>query len=139
MYRFYMASLLVAIFLASFVGIRSCNSQPAQSLDNYFTRIQPIFDKRCVACHSCYNAPCQLNLQSYSGLVRGANKLNVYEGSRTNSVAPTRLDIDGHSVADWRAKGFFDVLGEQRSCPHAADADVRSQGAASGRAAGKAG
>ena len=111
MYRFYMASLLVAIFLASFVGIRSCNSQPAQSLDNYFTRIQPIFDQRCVACHSCYNAPCQLNLQSYPGLLRGANKLNVYEGSRPNSVAPTRLDIDGHSVADWRAKGFFDVLG----------------------------
>jgi hypothetical protein len=73
-------------------------------------RIQTIFDGRCIACHSCYNAPCQLNLQSHSGVARGATKLNVYDGSRPTSVAPSRLDIDGHSVPDWRAKGFFDVV-----------------------------
>jgi hypothetical protein len=43
--------------------------------------------------------------------MRGATKLNVYDGSRQKSVAPTRLDIDGHSIPDWRAKGFFDVAG----------------------------
>jgi hypothetical protein len=67
--------------------------------------IQPIFDNRCVSCHSCFNAPCQLNLQSYSGLARGATKLKVYDGSRPKSVAPTRLDIDGHTIADWQQKG----------------------------------
>jgi hypothetical protein len=83
-----MTSLLAAIFFASICGIWSANSQPANDLGDYLTSIQPIFDKRCVACHSCYNAPCQLNLQNYSGVMRGASKLNVYDGSRPKSVAP---------------------------------------------------
>jgi hypothetical protein len=87
------------------------HSQPAPAGDEYFTRIQPIFDNRCVACHSCFNAPCQLNLQSYLGLTRGATKLSVYDGLRPKSVAPTRLEIDGRSISDWRAKSFFDVVG----------------------------
>jgi hypothetical protein len=62
--------------------IRSANSQPAPAGDEYTARIQPIFNSRCIACHSCYNAPCQLNLQGYSGLARGATKLNVYDRSR---------------------------------------------------------
>ena len=111
MFRLRLYCLLAAISLLFFGGIRNANSQPAPANDNYTTRIQPIFENRCVACHSCYNAPCQLNLQNYSGLTRGATKLNVYDGSRLESVAPSRLDIDGHSVSDWRAKGFFDVLG----------------------------
>jgi hypothetical protein len=44
-------------------------------------------------------------------LARGANKLNIYDRTRAKSVAPSRLDIDGRNVSDWRAKGFFDVLG----------------------------
>jgi hypothetical protein len=92
-------------------SVHSANSQPASARDDYTARIQPIFDNRCVACHSCYNAPCQLNLQNHSGVTRGATKLNVYDGFRQKSVAPSRLGIDGHSVADWRAKGFFDVVG----------------------------
>src|ERR1700677_3462293 len=106
--------LLATMILALIGGIRSANPQtdPAAN-DNYTALIQPIFDNRCVACHSCFNAPCQLNLQSHSGLARGATKLNVYDGSRPKSVDPSRLDIDGRSVADWRAKGFFDVVGTE--------------------------
>ena len=99
----------VVSILADNVGYG--DSQPAPANDDYTARIQPIFNSRCIACHSCTNAPCQLNLQSYSGLARGATKLNVYDGTRASSVAPTRLDIDGHSVSDWRVKGFFDVAG----------------------------
>ena len=109
MFRLRMYCLLAATMLHLTGGIRSADSQPASASDDYTTRIQPIFDNRCVACHSCYNAPCQLNLQSYSGLARGATKLNVYDRSRLNSVAPSRLDIDGRNVSDWRAKNFFDV------------------------------
>src|ERR1700687_6458460 len=104
MFPIRMYCLLVALIFPLTGGIRSANSQPAPASDDYTTRIQPIFDNRCVACHSCYNAPCQLNLQSHSGLARGAKKLNVYDRSRPTSVAPTRLDIDGHDVSDWRAK-----------------------------------
>jgi hypothetical protein len=106
-----MYCLLTVMILHVTGGIRSANSQPASASDDYTTHIQPIFDNRCVACHSCYNAPCQLNLQSHSGLTRGATKLNVYDRSRLKSVAPSRLDIDGRSVSDWRTRGFFDVVG----------------------------
>ncbi len=116
--------------LALIGGIRNANSQPAPAIDDYTTRIQPIFDNRCIACHSCYNAPCQLNLQSHSGLARGATKLNVYDRSRAKSVAPSRLNIDGRSVSDWRAKGFFDVVRRHRACTDAADADGESEGQA---------
>src|ERR1700686_5678678 len=111
MFRLGIYFMLAAIPMLLTIGIRSADSQPAPASDDYTSRIQPIFDSRCVACHSCYNAPCQLNLQSYSGLARGANKLNVYDRSRLKSVAPSRLDIDGRSVADWRAQDFFDVVG----------------------------
>ena len=52
-----------------------------------------------------------LDLQSHSGLTDGANRLNVDDRSRLMSVAASRLGIDGRSVSDWRAKGFFDVRG----------------------------
>ncbi len=111
MFRLRIYCLLAAMILSLTGGIRSANSQSAPASDDYTSRIQPIFDSRCIACHSCYNAPCQLNLQSHSGLARGATKLNVYDGSRPKSVAPSRLDIDCRSVSDWRARGFFDVMG----------------------------
>ena len=110
MSRLRMFYLLAALLFALTGGIRSANSQAAPTSDEYTDRIQPIFDNRCIACHSCYNAPCQLNLQSYSGLARGATKLNVYDRSRLKSVAPSRLDIDARNVSDWRARGFFDVV-----------------------------
>jgi hypothetical protein len=112
MFRVRMGYSIAAIVLSLGFGIGSAKSQPAPASDDYSVRIEPIFTSRCIGCHSCYNAPCQLNLQSYSGLARGATKLNVYDRSRLESVAPSRLDIDGHSVSDWRAKGFFDVLGD---------------------------
>jgi hypothetical protein len=106
MFRLHIYFLLAAAILSSSGVIRSAHSQPVPADDHYTARIESIFNSRCIACHSCYNAPCQLNLQSYSGFARGATKLNVYDRSRPMSVAPTRLDIDGHSVSDWRAKGF---------------------------------
>ena len=47
--------------------------------DEFTTHIKPIFDAKCVACHSCYNSPCQLNLSSYEGLIRGAHKTDIYD------------------------------------------------------------
>src|SRR6266550_614490 len=86
--RLRMCCLLTAVILHATGGIQCANSQPVSASDHYTTHIQPIFDNRCAACHSCYNAPCQLNLQSHSGLTRGATKLNIYDRSRLKSVAP---------------------------------------------------
>ncbi|WP_246845916.1 fatty acid cis/trans isomerase [Bdellovibrio sp. ZAP7] len=79
------------------------------SEDLFTHKIQPLFDNRCLACHSCFNAPCQLNLQNFDGFARGANKLNVYDGTRSKSVEPSRIWIDAKSTKEWREKGFFTV------------------------------
>jgi hypothetical protein len=74
-------------------------------------QIQPIFEHKCVACHACYESPCQLNLGSADGLNRGGTQALVYDGARTRPSAPTRLFIDANSPADWRRKGFYAVAG----------------------------
>lgn len=80
-----------------------------QSFD-YQRDIRPIFEQKCMACHGCYDAPCQLKLTSAEGLERGATKLRVYDGGRLEDAKPTRLGIDASSTAEWREKGFFSVL-----------------------------
>lgn len=77
--------------------------------DNYRENIQPIFDNRCIACHSCLNGPCQLNLQNYDGFARGAHPKNAYDGTRIQSVSPTRPNIDGKTPIDWKNLGFFNL------------------------------
>ena len=54
----------------------------------YLRDVAPILDRRCVVCHSCYNAGCQLNLASYEGLDRGGSKIQVYDTSRLTNQAP---------------------------------------------------
>ena len=85
----------------------------APGAPDYRADVRPILDGRCVACHACYDAPCQLNLASYAGLTRGANALPVYSSTRLVADPPTRLGFDAHSNAQWRAKGFFPVLNER--------------------------
>lgn len=86
---------------------------------DYWKDVRPIIDQRCVSCHACYDAPCQLNLQSYAGLTRGANPQDVYSSTRLVADQPTRLGVDAHSTVAWRQKGFFPVLNERMSTPEA--------------------
>ncbi|WP_417223117.1 fatty acid cis/trans isomerase [Amphritea sp.] len=72
--------------------------------------IQPILDTKCLACHACYDAPCQLKMESYHGLERGASKQRVYDGARLSDITPTRLYIDAQTPDQWRQKGFYSVL-----------------------------
>ncbi len=77
----------------------------------YAREVEPVLVRRCVACHSCYNAPCQLNLGSFAGLDRGANKLQVYHPSRTFAMRPTRLFEDAQTAAEWQRRfDFFPVV-----------------------------
>src|SRR3990167_8156205 len=82
---------------------------------SYSRDIQPLFTQYCVACHACYDAPCQLNLGSAEGVERGANKLPVYDGKRLKAQDTTRLFLDAHGSAAWRRKDFFSVLEQQGS------------------------
>jgi len=77
--------------------------------------VQPILESRCVVCHGCYDAPCQLKLTSPEGIHRGANKKKVYNGARIAADDPTRLFIDAQTTAEWRQKGFDTILNEGES------------------------
>ncbi len=83
--------------------------------------IQPLLNRRCVICHSCYDAPCQLKLSSPEGIERGANEEKVYQPKRLRAMAPTRLFIDADSTEAWRDKGFHSVterVGDGKSLMH---------------------
>lgn len=78
---------------------------------SYSRDVQPILTAKCVACHACYDAPCQLNLGSATGIQRGASKVPVYNGKRIEADATTRLFVDAQAEEGWRARGFHTVLG----------------------------
>ena len=80
-------------------------------------RVKPVLDSRCVVCHGCVDAPCQLKLSSNEGITRGANKELVYNGARLLGAPPTRLIIDAQTTAEWRTKGFHAVLAENAKTP----------------------
>ena len=79
----------------------------------YRDQVMPILEKRCVVCHGCYDAPCQLKLSSPEGIDRGASKAQVYNGQRLLGATPSRLFIDAHDTTKWREKGFSSVLNER--------------------------
>lgn len=81
---------------------------PTRTID-YQQEVKPILDRRCAVCHSCYNSPCQLKLDSFEGTDRGATKQAVYNGSRLRSMDPTRLFIDAQTTEEWRKKRFSSV------------------------------
>lgn len=102
------AHFLVRLFLALM-----CLAGPVLAGEapvSYRHDVQPILERKCVACHACYDAPCQLNLGSGDGLLRGATRLKVYDSKRTRAQAPTRLFTDAETVSEWQRKGFSPVL-----------------------------
>ena len=79
-----MYCLLTAMILHVAGGIRNANSQPASPSDDYTTHIQPIFDNRCVACHSASN-----NAFKLQPLAEGATWTE--EQSRRNFESVSKL------------------------------------------------
>jgi hypothetical protein len=91
---------------------RAVEKLPASSVD-YWSQVKPIVEKRCVVCHACYDAPCQLNMNSIEGIERGASKTKVYNPARLKAAPMTRLFDDAQSVAEWRGMDFDPVLNER--------------------------
>lgn len=85
----------------------------------YNDQVKPILDSRCVSCHACYDAPCQLKFTAVGGIERGGSKELVYDGTRLLASSPTRLFIDAKSTEEWRSKGFHPVLNEREQSPAA--------------------
>ncbi|MDD2734185.1 MAG: fatty acid cis/trans isomerase [Desulfuromonadaceae bacterium] len=81
---------------------------PTRTID-YQKEVKPLLDKRCTVCHSCYNSPCQLKLDSFEGIDRGATKRAIYNAGRLTTMEPTRLFTDAQTTQEWRKKQFFSV------------------------------
>ncbi|MCF7516285.1 fatty acid cis/trans isomerase [Pseudoalteromonas sp. L23] len=79
----------------------------------YLQSVKPILESRCVVCHGCYDAPCQLKLSSPEGIDRGLSKELVYDGTRLLAQTPTRLLFDAQTTTQWRERGFTPVLNER--------------------------
>jgi len=105
------ANALLLLFLAG------CASRPLPPVVvkiptrtiEYQKEVKPILDKRCTVCHSCYNSPCQLKLDSFEGTDRGATKRAIYNAGRLKTMDPTRLFIDARTTKEWREKQFVSV------------------------------
>jgi hypothetical protein len=95
--------------LSFLLAIATLTAQAETALD-YPTDIKSTIEQRCMVCHGCYDAPCQLKLDAFMGLERGANKQKVYDGTRLITANLTRLYEDAQSTEEWREKGFYRVL-----------------------------
>lgn len=80
---------------------------------SYARDVQPILDRRCVVCHACYDAPCQLKATNWDGLARGGSKVPVYDSSRIVPAPTTRLEVDADRASAWRTMGFHAVFDER--------------------------
>ncbi|MBY8070163.1 fatty acid cis/trans isomerase [Vibrio fluvialis] len=94
---------------------------PIESTHAHFflDQVKPIIDKRCVVCHACYDAPCQLKMSSVEGIDRGGSKDMVYQGTRLTAATPTRLFEDAQLTEEWRKFNFHPVLNERDQTPEA--------------------
>ncbi|HEY5761502.1 MAG TPA: hypothetical protein VIU34_37030, partial [Steroidobacter sp.] len=72
----------------------------------YERDIRPLMENRCLVCHGCYDAPCQLKLDSFEGMLRGGSKERVYHSARLTPAATSRLFEDAQTTAQWRERGF---------------------------------
>lgn len=88
--------------------------------DNFYQeQVKPILESRCINCHACYDAPCQIKLTASGGIERGGSKEKVYEGDRLLALDPTRLFEDARTTEEWRDKGFYPILNERSQSPAA--------------------
>jgi hypothetical protein len=101
-----MYAFTVLILLFIMTGARAADMSPPETA----MKAQEILEQRCIVCHGCYDAPCQLKMEAHEGLVRGASKALVYDSKRLSEAEMTRLFDDAHSERQWRKKGFYPAL-----------------------------
>ncbi|MFZ2990040.1 fatty acid cis/trans isomerase, partial [Ideonella sp.] len=63
------------------------------------------------------DAPCQLKLSRWDGIVRGSTQAALHETLRLTEAPTTRLGLDASLPSEWRARGFSPVLNERKATP----------------------
>ena len=89
----------------------------AAGVPSFQREVRPVLEGRCVVCHGCYDAPCQLKLTAWEGVARGLTTAQVYDATRLDEAPMTRLFTDAQTPSQWRAKGFTPVLNERNPTP----------------------
>jgi hypothetical protein len=74
---------------------------PSASPD-YTTDIQPIFNRRCIACHGCLGSPCNVKLDSFHGADRGGFGVNPYS-SHIDSSPRLGMDVV-QTTGEWQQR-----------------------------------
>lgn len=72
--------------------------------DEFISKVQPILEKRCVVCHSCYEAPCLMHFTSYEGIQRGLTKherFEIFSDSLPNRIRDAPLYIGENNSPRW--------------------------------------
>lgn len=115
----YLSLLSSAIFALSACGTPPDVRAPAPEVrtsvainEELWRQAREVFQHRCVVCHGCYDAPCQIKLESFEGIERGGSRTAVYDPSRLTAATPTRLGVDATGVVAWRELGFYPILPE---------------------------
>jgi hypothetical protein len=103
-----MQFFLLAILIVVVTSVQAETQYSA--VEDYPPDVKPIIEQRCMVCHGCYDAPCQLKMDDWIGLNRGASKDKVYDGTRLLTANMTRLYEDALTESEWRARGFYPVL-----------------------------
>ncbi|HKK22522.1 MAG TPA: fatty acid cis/trans isomerase, partial [Pseudohaliea sp.] len=98
--------LLAVLFLCAGMAARG----EALLDKTYPPAVKDVIEQRCVVCHGCYDAPCQLKMDAWAGLARGAHKKKVYDGTRLLPAQLTRLYEDALTLDGWRERDFFSVV-----------------------------
>ncbi|RTL88609.1 MAG: hypothetical protein EKK29_04905 [Hyphomicrobiales bacterium] len=110
------AVVAVLLFLSGCDGMSPAAAQtgPAPSASpDYTTDIQPIFNRRCIACHGCLGSPCNVKLDSFRGVDRGGFGVNPYS---SHVEASPRVDMDfAQTTQEWRQRGFYPILEREGS------------------------
>ena len=83
-------------------------AQGEEAVPSYLEDVQPIFNRRCVACHGCLGSPCNLKLTSYRAAERGALGKNPYS-IHLEDYQRTGMNVV-QSTAAWRERGFYPVI-----------------------------
>ena len=108
-FRFALMSLVMGALVLQACAKKERQGTPEGEPVSFARDIKPIFDTKCVACHACYDAPGQLDLRSVKGIVRGAMKIDPYDG-RPTPMEPTFVWNSPNTLEDWRKIGFFSVI-----------------------------
>ena len=119
--HFQRAARVFAAVVAGLLFLAGCGEEkgapvpqtgPAPSASPvYMTDIQPIFNRRCIACHGCLGSPCNVKLDSFRGADRGGFGVNPY-GNHVGESPRVSMDLV-QTTGEWRQRGFYPILNRE--------------------------